>query len=140
MIVDVETTRLLVADLMTIDPVVVAVEASIEEAARLLHANSITGLPVVDPFGSLVGVISQTDIVGVLDSRVGSVVRSNRSGLRVGELMSSPAVTVSIMGSVVEAAGLMVGARIHRLVAIDDAGRPVGVLSAIDLVRIFVGA
>ena len=140
MIVDVETTRLLVADLMTIDPVVVAVDASIEEAARLLHANSITGLPVVDPFGSLVGVISQTDIVGVLDSRVGSVVRSNRSGLRVGELMSSPAVTVSIMGSVVEAAGLMVGARIHRLVAIDDAGRPVGVLSAIDLVRIFVGA
>ena len=140
MIVDVDTTRLLVADLMTIDPVVVAVDASIEEAARLLHANSITGLPVVDPFGSLVGVISQTDIVGVLDSRVGSVVRSNRSGLRVGELMSSPAVTVSIMGSVVEAAGLMVGARIHRLVAIDDAGRPVGVLSAIDLVRIFVGA
>jgi len=140
MIVDVETTRLLVADLMTIDPVVVAVDASIEEAARLLHANSITGLPVVDPFGSLVGVISQTDIVGVLDSRVGSVVRSNRTGLRVGELMSSPAVTVSMMGSVVEAAGLMVGSRIHRLVAVDDAGRPVGVLSAIDLVRIFVGA
>jgi len=140
MIVDVETTRLLVADLMTIDPVVVAVDASIEEAAHLLHANSITGLPVVDPFGSLVGVISQTDIVGVLDSRVGSVVRSNRSGLRVGELMSSPAVTVSMMGSVVEAAGLMVGSRIHRLVAVDDAGRPVGVLSAIDLVRIFVGA
>ena len=140
MIVDVETTRLLVADLMTIDPVVVAVDASIEEAARLLHANSITGLPVVDPFGSLVGVISQTDIVGVLDSRVGSVVRSNRSGLRVGELMSSPAVTVSMTGSVVEAAGLMVGSRIHRLVAIDDAGRPAGVLSAIDLVRIFVGA
>ena len=140
MIVDVETTRLLVADLMTIDPVVVAVDASIEDAARLLHANSITGLPVVDPFGSLVGVISQTDIVGVLDSRVGSVVRSNRTGLRVGELMSSPAVTVSMMGSVVEAAGLMVGSRIHRLVAVDDAGRPVGVLSAIDLVRIFVGA
>src|SRR4029078_9696935 len=107
MIVDVETTRLLVADLMTIDPVVVAVDASIEEAAHLLHANSITALPVVDPFGSLVGVISQTDIVGVLDSRVGSVVRSNRSGLRVGELMSSPAVTVLMMGSVVDDAGLM---------------------------------
>ena len=48
--------------------------------------------------------------------------------------------TVSMMGSVVEAAGLMVGSRIHRLVAVDDAGRPVGVLSAIDLVRAFVGA
>jgi CBS domain-containing protein len=140
MIVDVEATRLLVADLMTIDPIVVTVDASIEEAARLLHANSITGLPVVDSLGELVGVISQTDIVGVLDSRVGRVIRADPSGLRVGELMSSPAVTVSMMGSVVEAAGLMVGSRIHRLVAIDDAGRPVGVLSAIDLVRIFVAA
>jgi len=140
MMVDVEATRLLVADLMTIDPIVVEVDASIEEAARLLHANSITGMPVVDSFGALVGVISQTDIVGVLDSRLGRVVRNNPSGLRVGELMSSPALTVSMMGSVVEAARLMVGSRIHRLVAIDDAGRPVGVLSAIDLVRIFVGA
>ena len=140
MILDVETTRLLVADLMTIDPIVVAVDASIEEAARLLHANSITGLPVVDSFGSLVGVISQTDIVGVLDSRVGRVIRADASGLRVGELMSSPPVTISMTGSVVEAAGLMVDARIHRLVAIDDAGRPVGILSAIDLVRIFIGA
>jgi len=138
--VDVGTTKLLVADLMTIDPIVVAVDASIEEAARLLHANSITGLPVVDAFGALVGVISQTDIVGVLDSRVGRVIRNNPSGLRVGELMTSPALTVSMTGSVQEAARLMVGARIHRLVATDDAGRPVGVLSAIDLVRIFVGA
>jgi CBS-domain-containing membrane protein len=137
---DVDVKQLLVADLMTIDPIVVEVDASIEEAARLLHANSITGLPVVDAFGALVGMISQTDIVGALDSRVGRVIRADPSGLRVGELMSSPAVTVSMTGSVEEAAGLMVGSRIHRLVAIDDAGRPVGVLSAIDLVRIFIGA
>jgi CBS domain-containing protein len=140
MFADVEATRLLVADLMTIDPIVVAVDASIEAAAHLLHANSITGLPVVDAFGAVVGVISQTDIVGVLDSRVGRVIRADPSGLRVGELTSSPAVTISMTGSVVEAAGLMVDSRIHRLVAIDDSGRPVGILSAIDLVRIFIGA
>jgi CBS domain-containing protein len=138
--VDVDVKQLLVADLMTIDPIVVAVDASIEDAARLLHTNSITGLPVVDSFGALVGVISQTDIVGVLDSRVGRVIRNHPSGLRVGELMSSPALTVSMTGSVEEAARLMVGSRVHRLVATDDAGHPVGVLSAIDLVRIFVGA
>jgi CBS domain-containing protein len=138
--VDVDTGQFLVADLMTIDPIVVAVDVSIEEAARLLHANSITGLPVVDAFGTLVGVISQTDIVGVLDSRLGRVIRTRPSGLRVGELMSSPACTVSMTGSVEEAARLMVDRRIHRLVATDDAGRPVGVLSAIDLVKIFIGA
>ena len=138
--VDIDTMQLLVADLMTIDPVVAAVDDSIEAAARLLHVNSISGLPVVDAAGALVGVISQTDIVGVLDSPVGRLIRTRPSGFRVGELMSSPAITVPMTGSVREAAQMMVDSRVRRLVATDDAGRPVGVLSAIDLVTLFTGS
>jgi len=131
-------TNLVVADLMTIDPVVVAVDASIEDAAHLLHANSISGLPVVDSLGTVVGVISQTDLVGVIDSPVGRLIRARPSGLRVGELMSSPAMTVPMTGSLRDAARMMVDAGVHRLVATDDTGRPVGVLSAIDLVKLFL--
>ena len=134
----IHTMDVLVADLMTIDPVVGAVDASIEEAAHLLRVNAISGLPVVDPIGALVGVISQTDLVRVIDSPVGRLVRARPTGLRVGELMSSPAVTVPMTGSVRDAARRMVDARVHRLVATDDAGRPVGVLSAIDLVTLFL--
>lgn len=134
----IDTMNVLVADLMTIDPVVVAVDASIEEAARLLHENAVTGLPVIDAFGGLVGVISQTDIVGVLDSPVGRLIRTKPSGVRVGELMSSPAITVPMSGSLRDAARLMVDSHIHRLVATDDAGRPVGVLSTIDLVALLL--
>lgn len=137
---DVDRTQLLVADVMTIDPVVVAVDDSIEAAAHLLHENAITGLPVVDSAGALVGVISQTDIVAVLDSPVGRLIRTRPSGFRVGELMTSPALSVPMTGSVREAARMMVDSRVHRLVATDDGGRPVGVLSAIDLVTLFVGA
>ena len=138
--VGIDTVRLLVADVMTMDPVVVAVDDSIEEAARLLHANSISGLPVVDAAGVLVGVISQTDIVGVLDSPVGRVLRTQPSGFRVGELMTSPALTVPLTGSLREAARKMVDSHVHRLVATDDAGRPVGVLSAMDLVTLLLEA
>lgn len=138
--VDIDTMQLLVADLMTIDPVVVAADDSIETAARLLHVNSISGLPVVDAAGALVGVISQTDIIGVLDSPVGRLIRTRPSGFRVGELMTSPALTVPMTGSLREAARMMVDGHVHRLVATDEAGRPVGVLSAIDLVALFVGA
>ena len=53
------TPGLLVADFMTIDPIVVNVDASLEEAAHLLRAYSISGLPVIDLDGNLVGVISQ---------------------------------------------------------------------------------
>lgn len=129
--------QLLVADVMTLDPVVVHINDSIEQAAVLLSANSITGLPVIDDAGALVGVISQTDLIAVMDSPVGRLIRTKPSGLCVGELMSSPAVTVPLTGSLVEAARVMLDSRVHRLVAIDDVGHPVGVLSAIDFVRLY---
>ncbi|MBA3689046.1 MAG: CBS domain-containing protein [Chloroflexi bacterium] len=56
------TTDLRVADLMTIDPIVISVDASIEDAEELLRRYCITGLPVIDLAGRLVGVISQTDL------------------------------------------------------------------------------
>jgi CBS domain-containing protein len=132
--------QLLVADVMTIDPVVVGVDASLEEAVRLLRSYSITGLPVVDEFGALVGVISETDLLASADSPVGRLILTKPSGLRVAELMSSPAVTIPMTGSLDEAARIMVDRRIHRLVATDDPGHPVGVQSAIDFVALYANA
>lgn len=51
-----------VGDLMTIDPITVRIDASIEDAEDLMRTHRITGLPVIDPNGHLVGVISQTDL------------------------------------------------------------------------------
>jgi CBS-domain-containing membrane protein len=129
--------QLVVADVMTLDPVVVHIYTPIEKAARLLSANSITGLPVIDDGGALVGVISQTDLVAVMESPVGRLIRAEPSGLCVGELMSSPAITVPMTEPLVEAARVMLDSRVHRLVAVDDAGHAVGVLSAIDFVRLY---
>jgi CBS domain-containing protein len=134
------TTQMLVADLMTIDPMVIGVHASIEDAARVLNANAISGLPVVDAGGSLVGVISQTDLLRVSHTPVGRVIRAQATGLRVGELMTSPAVVVSMTASLVEAARVMRDARIHRVVAIDEDGRPIGVLAALDFVALVADA
>lgn len=135
-----DAKQLMVADVMTIDPVVVNIDASLEEAAHLLHSNQVSGLPVVDANGALVGVISQTDLLAVTDSPIGRLIRREPSGLRVGELMSSPAVTIPLTGSLDEAARLMLDSRVHRLVATDDAGHAVGVLSAIDFVTLFAEA
>jgi CBS-domain-containing membrane protein len=132
-----DAKQLTVADVMTIDPVVVGVDASLEEAVRLFRSYSITGLPVVDASGALVGVISETDLVAGTESPIGRLIRMRPSGLRVGELMSSPAVTIPMTGSLHEAAWVMLDRRIHRLVATDDAGHPVGVISAIDFVALY---
>jgi CBS domain-containing protein len=127
---------LVVGDVMSLDPITVSVDASIEQAQEILRLNHITGLPVVDGEGTLVGVLSQSDLVWGPGLHVATLLRKKPSGLRVGELMTSPAVTVELDVSVIEAARLMLQNRVHRLVAVDAAGRPVGVLSATDYVTL----
>jgi CBS domain-containing protein len=126
----------LVGDLMTIDPVVIGPDARIEEAEARMETYEVSGLPVVDEGGSLVGVISQTDLLrGSGD--VNSAVRKRYTGLRVADLMSSPAITVELATPLVEAARLMRDERIHRVVAINDRGQPIGVLSSMDFVSLY---
>jgi IMP dehydrogenase len=121
---------------MTIDPLVIGPDARMEDAAALLERSGVSGLPVVDDGGVLVGVISQTDLLrGGGD--INSLVRKRYTGLRVADLMSSPAITVSVMATLTEAARLMRYERIHRVVAVNDHGRPVGVLSSMDFVDLY---
>ncbi len=124
-------------DLMTIDPVVVAVDAPIEEAERLILDNGVSGLPVVDQDGALVGVVSQTDFMHLGNPDVRSLIHHKASGIRVGEVMSRPPVTVLLATPLVEAARRMVDEHVHRVVVVDDDQRPVGVLSAMDFVTLF---
>ena len=129
--------ELVVADVMTLDPVVIDADAPLEDAERLMRERAISGLPVVDTSGILVGVISRTDVVEDGTIPMAILLRKMPSGLRVGELMSSPAITVETTDPLIEAARRMRDNRIHRLVAVDDAGRPVGVLSASDFVALY---
>ncbi len=129
-------TELLVADLMTIDPVVVSTDATIEEAEQLLRHHHISGLPVVDLAGRLVGVLSQTDLLYLAVPSVRVLIRHHQSGIRVGEVMSSPPVTIDLNATVVEAARRMRDGSLHRLVAVDEHGRPTGVISAMDFVAL----
>lgn len=129
------TVDLRVADLMTIDPVAVSVDASIEDAEELLRQHRITGLPVVDPNGTLVGVISQTDLLYLALPRVQALIRHHDRGIRVGEVMSTP-VTIDGSASLRDAARVMNDERLHRLVAVDTHGRPIGVIAAMDFVAL----
>jgi CBS domain-containing protein len=56
-------TMLLVADVMTIDPIALEAGASLADADVLLRSSFVMGLPVVDRNGVLVGIIAQTDLV-----------------------------------------------------------------------------
>ena len=131
-----DTTDLRVADLMTVDPIVVSMAATIEEAEELMRQHRITGLPVVNANGRLVGVISQTDLLYLDVPAVQALVRHRERGVRVGEVMSTPPVTIDSAATLRQAARRMMDERLHRLVAVDAHGRPIGVISAMDFVAL----
>lgn len=123
-----------VGDLMTADPIVVRADAPLVEAAKLMDEHRISGLPVVDGAGRLVGVVSQTDL---LRARATEYLWANWPGLAVRHLMSKPALTVHRDTSLADAARKMERHHVHRLVVVSDTDEqlPIGVISTSDLVR-----
>ena len=132
----VHVDRLAVADVMTMDPITVGVDATVEAAEQLLAAYRISGLPVVDAAGHLVGVLSRTDPFLEGSVTLSQLVRGRASGLRVGEVMSRPPLTVGLSATLAEAARIMRDERVHRLVVVNEQDEPIGVLSATDYVTL----
>ncbi|HYK98851.1 MAG TPA: CBS domain-containing protein [Candidatus Acidoferrales bacterium] len=119
---------------MTRGVVTVRGTALLQEAAELMDAHRVHGLPVVDSRGALVGVLSQTDL---LRARVVEHLWTNLRGLAVRHVMTAPAITIGLHASLDDAAELMERQRVHRLVVVGpDGTTPVGVLSVTDLVHI----
>jgi CBS domain-containing protein len=120
-----------ISDLTARDPVVVAPGDRLVEAAQVLAAYDIRGLPVVDGTGELVGVVSQTDLV-----RLWASTTSGWRDLPVRDVMTAPAVTIHAAATFEEAAELMTKHGVARLVVIDEtSGTVLGLLSESDLVR-----
>ena len=54
--------RLKIEDIMTREPQVISPQATIKEASKLMHDEKISGLPVVDEEGRILGIITESDI------------------------------------------------------------------------------
>lgn len=126
-----------VGQVMTPDPILIGVDRPAQEAARVLEENEVSGVPVVDQVGALVGMLSETDLVR---ARADEQLWRRWSELTVRDLMHAPVLAADRSMSVTEAATLMEKAQVHRLVVVgDDQQTPIGVISTSDLVRAMVG-
>ncbi len=135
---------------MSREVVTVSPSTPIKEVARLLVERRISGLPVVDDDGSVIGVVSEGDIVakerGAAEPEghafrwllgPGEPAALKREARNAAEAMTSPAVTVEPHSSVAEAARVMVERSVNRLPVVRNE-ELIGIVTRADLVRVFV--
>jgi CBS domain-containing protein len=108
-------------DAMTPDPVTARPDLPVRDAADRLVYHRVSGLPVLDGAGALVGVVSEADVIG-------------KRGATVGEIMSREVVAVAPDARLEEVAALMTRRRVNRVPVVHE-GRLVGILSRADVVR-----
>lgn len=141
-----------VRDVMSRDVISVPREMDLKELAGLLTEHQISGAPVTDADGAVIGVVSEAD---VLMKQVGRPISRRRPlewifgeshdpeemrrrvASTVGEAMTAPAVTIDAGRPLREAAALMVDSKVNRLPVIED-GKLAGIVTRADMVRAYL--
>lgn len=140
-------------DVMTTEPITVGPQATVGEIAELLLRRRISGVPVVDSSGRVLGVVSEDDLMH--REETGGPRRrsrwlawfSNRQAVEfvkthgriAQDVMSAPAIMIDEEASLADIAGLLEERRIKRVPVLRD-GKLVGIVSRADLLRGFAAA
>ncbi len=134
-----------VLDIMSIDVLTVSPEDSLKAAARQMVERGVSGLPVVNAEGKLVGIITEADFLEreadrshrrLLDALMHKPDAVSEAET-VGEVMSTHPVVIYPEASVTEAARVMSHHRVKRLPVVNDEGELQGIISRGDVVTVF---
>ncbi len=149
---------MLAKDLMEPNVISIRRETPAQEIARLMLKHNISGFPVVDRLGNVLGVVSELDLMhkeikedepNAWEVLLGGILNTEKiqermaaakkyMGRTAGDIMTSPALTVDEMDNVNAAGKLMFEKRIKR-VFVTRRGSLVGVISRSAFIRLLFG-
>ena len=122
--------QLRVRGYLTRNPITVTADSEIMRAVHLLLKHDISGMPVVDDSGKLVGVLTERDCIRVaINARY-----FDEPGGRVFEYMSTEVKTVSPEDSLMDIGELFVRSSYRRFPVVED-GRLLGIIGRRDFLR-----
>ena len=118
-------------DVMQKVVVTISPDATLEEACNVLISKQISGMPVVDAKGKLVGLLSEKDILNFVFS-------GNLKNTKVSEAMSKD-LTIFPPDADADKIALAIGEKkIRRVPIVDSNGKVVGIVSRRDIIRIAI--
>lgn len=132
-------------EIMTTGAATVGPDTSLVEAARLMIDHRISGLPVVDNGGKLIGIVTEHDLLRrkdgtrprwldrLLAESSGTIDGRDLREKRVAEVMSKDPIAVTAETPVREAAALMQRQGVKRVPVVED-GKVIGIISRANLV------
>ena len=111
-------------EIMTRNVFTISPEVSVLELAQLLSQKSISGVPVIDTDGQIIGIVTEADIIG----------KVNREGMCVADIMTPELIVVTEETQVGQIAMLLVERNIKRVPVMRD-GKLVGIVCRADIVN-----
>ncbi len=137
----------LVRDVMTREVISIRKYENIDQAVKVLSENNISGLPVVDREDHVVGMISEADILSMIGVKrehtlkdilrhiFGEPLPERRMGDVIGDVMTSPVVSIGPDIDIHEAARIMDMKKVRRLPVVDADKKLIGLISRADIVK-----
>ena len=129
--------RAYVKDVMTTEVIAARPDASCPDLAAMLHKHRVSGFPVVDGEGVVVGVVSESDLLARQASARPHRKQADPARLTAADLMSWPPVTIGPDETARHAARLMYSRKLRRLPVVDHRGRLLGIVTRADLLSAF---
>jgi CBS domain-containing protein len=136
-----------VGDVMTRRVVAVKKDVDFKQILAVLRKYRVSACPVLDDAGKVIGVVSEADLLykeanaelprGAIRLRWRPGEQTKATAVSAGELMTSPALTISPGVPVTEAARLMQEQRVKRLPVVNGGGRLVGIVSRADVLSVY---
>lgn len=118
-------------------------DAGIFEAQELMAENKVRHLPVTEPDGRLIGIVTDRDIRSALpykffEQSPSEGEKKNVSQLKVKDIMTRDAITISPSYTIQDALLIIQDSRVGALPVVDEAGKLKGIISVRDLLRAFI--
>jgi CBS domain-containing protein len=111
-------------DIMTRNVYTTSPEVSVQEVAQLLVQKDISGVPVINRYGQIIGIVTEADIIG----------KVNREGLCVADIMTPELIFVDEETQVGDIAMLLVERKIKRVPVLRNSTL-VGIVCRADIVN-----